>query len=262
MEIRTIVVDDEKLARDELCYLLKSIPDIKVVGQATNGIETFELIRELQPDLVFLDIQMPGGNGLSVAEELELSKDAPYVIFVTAYDEYALKAFEVNAIDYLLKPIVDKERLQQSIGRVKDQMGQIDYMAEKINSLVNSLRDKEALSLKSHYLPRLSVNMGGHLRVIDVDKIIYTQVLDGIVNAVTEDGEGTTGYRTLDELESALDPTKFWRVHRSYIANINKIEEIIPWFSGTHQLKMSDKEKSRIPLSRAHSRRLRKFLKW
>ncbi|MGD8394836.1 MAG: LytTR family DNA-binding domain-containing protein [Candidatus Eiseniibacteriota bacterium] len=254
--IRAMVIDDEPLAREELVHLLAGIEGIELVGEAANGIEALEMIQGERPDLAFVDIQMPGLDGFGLIKAVQQAGVAPYVVFVTAYDEYALRAFEVSATDYLLKP-VERRRLEQAVDRVKELITHQDATAARLERLIG------ALGSRGEYLRRIPVRRDERLGLIDVDAILYAYIADGTVFAVTATATEVTGYRTMEELESDLDPETFMRVHRSYLANLNKVQEIIPWFSGTYRLKMEGAaEDSEIPLSRAQAKRLRKILKW
>ncbi len=255
MEIRTVIVDDEPLAREELRFLLKPFPRIRIVGEASHGSEAVALIERTAPDLVFLDIQMPGMDGFQVVQELIVRGRPPILIFVTAYDQYALKAFEVNALDYLLKP-VDTDRLEKTIARVRVQIEARMDLSGKLEQLLRSM------DARRQTLSRLSVRREGRLVPINVSDIVYARISGGIVSIATEKAEDITSYRTLDELESDLDPQTFLRVHRSYLANLSRIAEIIPWFAGTYRLKMNDGKGSEVPLSRARVKNLRELLKW
>jgi len=261
MEIRTIIVDDEPLAREELRFLLKAFSEIRIVGEAAHGAEAVALIERSAPDLVFLDIQMPGMDGFQVVQELMDRGRPPTLIFVTAYDQYALKAFEVNALDYLLKP-VDKDRLEKAICRAREQLEARMDVSGKLEQLLRSIE------ARPRTLSRLSVRRQGHLVPVDVKDIVYAHISDGVVYVVTEEAdthhprEEMTSYRTLEALESDLDPQTFLRVHRSFIANLDLIAEIIPWFAGTYRLKMNDGKGSEVPLSRGRAKKLREVLKW
>ena len=255
MEIRTIIVDDEPLAREELRFLLKAFADIRIIGEAANGPEAVALIERSAPDLVLLDIQMPGMDGFQVVQELIARGHPPTLVFVTAYDQYALKAFEVNALDYLLKP-VDRDRLEKAIRRVREQIEARMDVSGKLEQLLRSI------DARHRTLSRLSVRRRGHLVPVDVGDIVYAYISDGVVYVVTEEMEEMTSYRTLEALESDLDPRMFLRVHRSFIANLDRIAEIIPWFAGTYRLKMNDGKGSEVPLSRGRAKKLREVLKW
>lgn len=250
MSIRALVVDDERLARQELCFQLQRVDGVDVAGQAGDGVEALRLIRELRPDLVLLDIQMPGRTGFEVARELIADNIKTKVVFVTAFDEYAIDAFEVNAVDYLLKP-VEPARLAQALERVRHQLGAapgdlqqlLDYVAER-----QTRREQVAIRVSDRFQLILSSD------------IIYASLADDIITIVTSGLTGTSNYRTLDELHSNLDPAVFWRVHRSHLVNINKVKEIVPWFSRNYILTMQDAKGTEIPVSRAQTKRLRDHL--
>lgn len=255
MVVGALVVDDERLAREELCFLLESYPDLKVIAQAKNGIEAIELAKKHQPDLMFLDVQMPGMNGFQVVEKL-LAKGVrpPKIIFVTAYDQYALRAFDINAMDYLLKP-VDKHRLERAIARVREQLASPGKIDEQLRSLIAST------SAASVPVSKLLIRAYNRMLLIDSSDIVYATVEGGIISIVTQDFVGTSNYRTLEELHANLDPKIFWRVHRAYLVNLNKIKEVIPWFNRAIQLRMNDRKQTEVPVSRTQARRLREFLK-
>jgi len=255
MKITSIIVDDEQPARDELAYLLKGFPEVEVIGQGKNGIEAVNLIRELSPQLVFLDVQMPGVDGFGVIKRLLDKKVAlPSFIFVTAYDHYALQAFEVNALDYLQKPIA-KARLEKAIARVRRIIEVAEPAGEKLDRLVRMVAEQRA-SVKA----KLVVKSVGRLFLVDSDDIIYASIQDGVISIITKDLEGQSNFRTVEELQSNLDPRSFWRVHRSYVVNINRIKEVVPWFKSSYQLRMSDRKQTEIPVSRAQTRKLRELL--
>lgn len=259
MSIRTVIVDDEPLALEELAYQLNAFEDVTVVGQGANGIDAVQLIEETEPDLVMLDVQMPGMDGFQVVREVtKRGKHIPRVVFVTAYDQYALKAFEVNAVDYLLKPI-DEDLLTRAIQRIRKDTQGIADVREQLEALIRSF---DPTSRSPRHSSRITVKRGSRIILVDVKDLVYAYIADGVVFAVGDTIEGMTSYRTLEELETDLDPQMFWRVHRSYIANIERVSEVIPWFSGTYRLVMNDKEKREIPLSRTQSKKLRKVLKW
>jgi two-component system LytT family response regulator/two-component system response regulator LytT len=252
MSVRALVADDEQMARDELCFLLGSLPEVEVVGQAANGVQAVKLARELAPDLMFLDIQMPGLDGFQVVRELMEDATLPQTVFVTAYDQYAIKAFEVNAIDYLLKP-VDKTRLRQAVGRAIRRKREGEPIEAHLERLLGALeRDPRPR--------RVVVKVGERFLLVDASDIIYASVEGGVVTLVTDRVTGTSNLRTLEELAAVLDPDTFWRVHRGYIVNLERIQEVIPWFNRTIQLKMSDKAGTEIPVSRSQTRRLKEHL--
>ena len=258
MPIRTVIIDDERPARNELCFLLEQLDDTEVIGQASNGVDAMELIRKHTPDLVFLDIQMPGRTGFEVARELLVRDVDTHVVFVTAYDQYAIDAFEVNAVDYLLKP-VEPTRLAQSVDRVRQRMtadrevpsGVDDQQLERVLQQVSQRRTRRE---------RIAIKVAERFQLIPSGDIIYASLVDDVITVVAGGLTGTSNFRTLDELQSHLDPEVFWRVHRSHLVNINKVKEIVPWFSRNYILKMKDAKGTEIPVSRAQTKRLREYL--
>ena len=259
MTLRVLVVDDEQPARQELSYQLGRIAAVEVAGQAGDGLEALALIDALRPDLVLLDIQMPGRNGFDVARDL-LARDAgTRVVFVTAYDEHAIDAFEVNAVDYLLKP-VEPERLERAIERVRQRL-ETERAAcsgtvggEELRRIVQYVADRQAGRAQ------LALKVGERFQLVQSSDIIYAALADDVITVVTDGLTGTSSYRTLDELQANLDPAVFWRVRRSHLININKVKEIVPWFSRNYILKMQDAGGTEIPVSRAQTKRLRTHL--
>jgi two-component system LytT family response regulator/two-component system response regulator LytT len=252
MAIRALVADDERLARDELLFLLASFPDVEVVGQAANGLEAVELARKLAPDLLFLDIQMPGLDGFHVMRELMGDPSVPQVVFVTAFDQYAIRAFEVNAIDYLLKP-VDKNRLRQAVARALRRKRDGEPIESQLERLLGALE-------RGSRQKRVVVRVGERFMLVDASDIVYAATEGGVVKIVTDRVTGTSNVKTLEELANGLDPSLFWRVHRAYIVNLERIQEVIPWFNRTIQLKMADRAGTEIPVSRSQTRRLKEHL--
>lgn len=243
-----IIADDEQLARDELKFLLDEIGDVEVVATATNGIEALEVIEKLDPALAFLDIQMPGLDGLSVVRRLrELQIEPPHVIFSTAYEQFAVEAFRLEAMDYLLKP-VERERLEETLNRARR------IVAERITEPAASVPKAAPAFTK------LLVRNGTRNLIVDAQELIYATIDSGVITLVTAQVEGQSSFRTLEELQAALDSDTFWRAHRSFVVNVNRIREVVPWFKSTYQLKMDDKRSSEIPVSRMQSRRLREML--
>jgi two-component system, LytTR family, response regulator LytT len=239
-DLRVLVVDDERLAREELCFLLGERDGVEVVGQAGDGIEALGLLEDLAPDIVFLDVQMPGLNGFEVARQALAREITTEIVFVTAFDQYAIEAFKVNAVDYLLKP-VDPERLEQSIERARRRMTSqrtADAGAGLAN--VDLERIVQRVTERQSRRERLAVRVGERVFLIDADEVIFATLADDAITIVAGSLTGTSNYRTLDDLQASLDPGVFWRVHRSYLVNINKIKEIVPWFSRNYILKMND----------------------
>ena len=258
--LKVIVVDDEQLARDELCYQLEHVGDLEVVAQAGNGVEAVAAIDRLEPDLVFLDVQMPGLSGFEVARRLlEREEEAPALIFVTAFDQHAIEAFEVNAVDYLLKP-VEAGRLEQAVQRARRRLAserpsQPVAVNDQLEKIVKMMADRQVRR------EQVAIKVGEKFMLVQAEEIIFASLADESINIVTGHVTGTSNYRTLDDLQARLDPEIFWRVHRSHLVNINKIKEIVPWFSRNYILRMKDAKATEIPVSRSQTKRLREYLK-
>ncbi len=250
--ISTLIVDDEKLAREELAFLLKDFPDIEVQATAENGIEAVRLIEDLEPDLVFLDVNMPGLDGMGVIRTLkERGIPLPYFVLATAYDQYAVEAFRLEALDYVLKP-VEKERLETTLDRARKAVAERVAQQESIPVIPS-----EPAGARSQVRTKLLVRTQNRNLIVDAQDMIYATIEDGVISVVTTSIEGMLNYRTLEELQSNLDPEHFWRAHRSYIVNIHHIKEVIPWFNSSFQIKMTDKRETEIPVSRVQTKRLR-----
>jgi two-component system response regulator LytT len=264
MDLRAVLVDDEQLARDELGYLLGQIGGVQVIGQAGDGLEALEAIERLQPDLVFLDVQMPGLTGFEVARRMIERATTSHIIFVTAFDQHAIGAFEVNAVDYLLKP-VDQGRLDIALQRARKRItaerqangagGPVSMAADQLEKVVQLVTERQSRR------ERLAIKVGERFLLVQAEEILYASLADEAITVVTSQYAGTSNYRTLDELQARLDPSVFWRVHRSHLVNINKIKEIVPWFSRNYILRMKDEKATEIPVSRTQTRRLRDYLK-
>ncbi|MGI8743194.1 MAG: LytR/AlgR family response regulator transcription factor [Bryobacteraceae bacterium] len=250
--ISTLIVDDEQLAREELRYLLKEFPDIEVAATGRNGLEALKLIEDLEPDLVFLDVQMPGLDGMGVIQKLhEKGTPLPHFILATAYDQYALEAFRWDALDYLVKPI-EKERLAVTVKRARRLIAEKAKFAPAENPMPRKGPVQRS---------KLLVKSNNRNFIVDAQDLIYATIDDGLITVVAAHVEGESSYRTIEELQSNLDPDVFWRVHRSFLVNINRIKEVIPWFKSSFQLRMDDKKHTEIPVSRVQTKRLRALLK-
>ena len=247
--MRVLVVDDEELARARIKELLAGIPGVEVAGEAENGLRAVELAGELEPDVIILDIQMPGMDGFEVVEALTR---VPLVIFATAFDEYAIKAFEVNSVDYLLKPI-SKERLGEAIERARSLLDDTPRLDDHMARLAGIIRSRE--------VRRLPVMKGKKILLVDLDDIVWIGVEDELVFVHTA-SERYMMNATMAELESRLDPRVFFRSHRSSIVNLNHVKEIVPWFSGKYKIVVDDEKKSELVLSRARAKGLREILPW
>jgi two-component system response regulator LytT len=249
--ISAVLVDDEQLAREELSFLLKEFPDVEVLAAGRNGLEAIKLVENLEPDVVFLDVQMPGLDGFGVIQKLrDRNIPLPHFILATAYDQYALEAFRWEALDYLLKPI-EKERLAVAIERAR----------KAIAERAKGVQPDGAPVKPGPQRTKLLVKNSSRNFIVDAQDVIYATIDDGLITVVATGVEGESNYRTIEELQSNLDPDTFWRVHRSFLVNIHRIKEVIPWFKSSFQLRMDDKKQTEIPVSRVQTKRLRALLK-
>lgn len=258
MPIHTIIVDDERPAREELLYLLKSFPEIDVVAQGRNGLDAIVLIKEHDPDLMFLDVQMPGLDGFGVIKRLvERKLRMPQIVFATAFDHYAIQAFDVNAVDYVLKPF-DKSRISKAVERAKKLVEAHSSPVDRLELLVKQLALPAA---KTPQRVKLLIKSQSRMILVDAEDMIYASIEDGTITIAAREGEGVSNFRTIEELAASLDAASFWRVHRSYLVNINHIKEVVPWFKSSYMLKMNDKRATEIPVARAQTKRLREIIK-
>ena len=259
MPITTVIVDDERPAREELAFLLKSFSEVQLLAQGKNGLEAVNLIKEHNPDLVILDVQMPGLDGFGVLQRLvERKLKVPHVVFATAFDHYAVQAFDVNAIDYILKPF-DRARLSKALQKVKREIEAQTSPTERLEQLVSQLSvPKPSTSAQP---AKVLVRSQQRMLLVDSGDLIFASIDGGVISVVAKEVEGTSNYRTLDELHAALDNESFWRPHRSYLVNIHHIKEVVPWFKSSFMLKMNDKKQSEIPVSRQQTKRLRELFK-
>jgi two-component system LytT family response regulator/two-component system response regulator LytT len=265
IDLKAVLVDDEPLAREELGFLLGQLGGVDIVGQAGDGVDALDTIDRLQPDVVFLDVQMPGLTGFEVARRLLDNEAGAQIVFVTAFDQHAIEAFEVNAVDYLLKP-VDPSRLDVAVQRARRRIaaerhpssGDVPAAALATDQLEKIL---QLVSERQSRRERLALKVGERLLLVQAEEIIHASLADETITIVTNQYTGTSNYRTLDDLQARLDPSIFWRVHRSHLVNINKIKEIVPWFSRNYILRMKDEKATEIPVSRTQTRRLREYLK-
>ncbi|ADW70217.1 LytR/AlgR family response regulator transcription factor [Granulicella tundricola] len=263
MPLKVVIVDDELLARQELQYLVENAGDVQVLALGSNGIEAVDLIHKHKPDLVFLDVQMPGLDGFGVLKKL-LEKKArlPQVVFATAYDQYAVRAFEVNAVDYLLKPF-DKSRIERTIAKARERVALVeasiapDSAEAKLDALLRLV--EEASQTPKVQRGKIVLRAQNRLMLVDQKEICFVSIEDGAISVVTPAMEGQSNCRTLEELMEQLDPEAFWRAHRSYVVNIQHIREVVPWFKSSYQLRMDDPKKTEIPVSRNQTKRLREL---
>ena len=245
--IRVVIVDDEELARDRLESLLSQHPDIEVVGTCADGTSAIETIERTQPDLVFLDVQMPGMDGFEVVENLDVER-LPAVVFVTAHDAHALRAFEVHALDFLLKPF-DESRFVKTLDRARSQLAKPDD--SEINSHLMSLI--EELRGEKKYPERLIVKSGGRVFFVRSDEIDWVEASGNYVKLHTRN-DAYLLRESMKNMEAKLDPKTFVRIHRSAIVNIDSIKELEPWFHGEYIVIMRDG--TRLTASRVFSDRL------
>ena len=270
MSLTALIVDDEPLARQELQYLLERAGGVEVLAQGTNGIEAVDLIRTHKPDLVFLDVQMPGLDGFGVLKKLlDRKLPMPQVVFATAFNQYAVRAFEVNAVDYLLKPF-DRKRVMQTIEKAlarraaqADPSGLAQEAGAKLDALLRLVEEQAHLQTQA---PIQKTNSGkvivraqSRLLLVDQREICFASIADGTISVVTRTVEGQSNCRTLEELMDQLNPETFWRAHRSFVVNLQHIREVVPWFKSSYQLRMDDAQKTEIPVSRSQTKRLREL---
>jgi two-component system LytT family response regulator len=249
--IRTLIVDDEPLARERIRALLEDQVDIDVIGECTDGREAITCIREQRPDLLFLDVQMPLTDGFGVLDAIS-SERLPAVIFVTAYDQYALRAFDVHALDYLLKPF-DRERFQKAVARARRQIrrertGDID---ERLRALIKDIKTE------SKALERLVVKAAGRVVFLKTEEIDWIEAAGNYVR-LHAGRESHLLRETMNALEAKLDPNKFLRIHRSTIINIERIKELHPLFRGEHVVILQDG--TRLTLGRVYRDKLQELL--
>ncbi len=264
MALRVLIVDDEPLARQELQYLLENAGDVEVLAVGRNGIEAVDLIRTHKPDLVFLDVQMPGLDGFGVLKKLlEKKMHMPQIVFATAYDQYAVRAFEVNAVDYLLKPF-DRIRVGKTIEKARARMPTPDAAGDsattaKLDALLKLVENAAQAPRPAN--GKVVVRAQSRLLLVDQKEICFAAIDDGAISVTTAIVEGQSTCRTLEELLEQLNPEMFWRAHRSYVVNIQHIREVVPWFKSSFQLRMDDPKKTEIPVSRNQTKRLRELFK-
>lgn len=265
MTLRTLIIDDEALARQELQYLLESAGGVEVLGSGSNGIQAVDLIRTHAPDLVFLDVQMPGLDGFGVLKKLlETKTPLPQVVFATAYDQYAVRAFEVNAVDYLLKPF-DRTRVKRTLEKARarvpaSEASSDSATANKLDALLKLVEQGVGPSAPAKTpLTKVVVRAAGRLLLVDQKDICFASIEDGKISVNTSSVTGDSNCRTLEELMDQLDPETFWRAHRSHIVNLQHIREVVPWFKSSYQLRMDDPKKTELPVSRNQTRRLREL---
>jgi two-component system response regulator LytT len=280
--LTALIIDDEPLARQELQYLLDDAGDVTVLAQGSNGIEAVSLIQTHKPDVIFLDVRMPGLDGFAVLKKVlaqNRSAKLPQVIFATAFDQYAVKAFEVNAVDYLLKPF-DSKRVVKTIEKVRARLAlntaepgtdpptsdpstdRATGAEAKLDALLKMLEEQAttpATATTSTRSGKVVLRAQGRLLLVDQKDVCFATIEDGTISVTTRTLEGDSNCRTLEELTDQLDTAQFWRVHRSFVVNIEHIREVVPWFKSSYQLRMDDRKQTEIPVSRSQTKRLREM---
>ncbi len=250
-----ILIDDEQPARDELAFLLSSHPDVRVAGEADSVPLAVKAVRSLRPDFIFLDIQMGSRNGFEVLSGVEDMAAPPLVVFITAYDQYAVKAFEARAVDYLMKPF-SPERLAQSLDRVRQMvaMGREDALQSALSQLT-------AVSAPARPRRKVAVEKEGRIILLDPEEVVFCQYRDKrILVHTTTDTHLIHGIHTLDQLEKHLDGYLFFRNHRSTLVNFDQIREFSPWFNGKYHIRMKDKDATELIVTRERVRRFKDLL--
>lgn len=263
MKLRALLVDDESPARKELRFLLQDYSDLQIVGEAANAIEALELINSLDYSVVFLDIDMPGLKGIDLARQLKERENAPAIIFITAHEEFAVDAFCVNALDYLLKPINPK-RLEQALKKVfKRSAATSNQPSPPLEPSPDQANAPGSTPANDTSMPRLleviPVEQRGKTILLRPEEIIYIYTDKDSVFAKTQKESYLTRF-TLKDLEARLSPSLFFRSHRCYLVNIKRMRELIPYFNGTYTVVVDDQERSEIPVSRTQSRKLKEIL--
>jgi DNA-binding LytR/AlgR family response regulator len=251
--LRALVVDDEPLARARLHRMLVAQGDVQVVGEAGSVAEAVPLVDSLTPDLVFLDVQMPGEDGFAL---LSRTRHRPAVVFVTAFDHYAVRAFEANAVDYLMKPF-RPERLAAAVERARLVLARPDELARQLQQLLATMNS--ARPDRPEALERLTVRLGQKQLILKVQDVLWFGAEDKLVFAATATDRHYVNF-TLDELEKRLEPARFVRVHRSAIANLDHAAALRPGFAGTWRLQLDDAARTEVPVSRARARQVKERL--
>lgn len=253
--MRALIVDDERPARSEMRHLLEQVSGVEVCGEAATGKQALAAVARLKPDVIFLDIQMPGMDGFTVARELLDSDHPPLIIFATAFDSHAVQAFEIDAVDYLLKPF-GVERLKQAVERARSAIGKEHVSAEMLERVATVLRRLGAAAGGRKVTGKITVLKGGRLTLLDPSDLLFAYVEDEVIHLAASDGRYTVG-GTLSELEARLAGGTFIRTHRTWLVNLDYVKEVIPLFNGIYQLVMKDAAATEVPVSRYRVRELK-----
>jgi len=249
--MKAFIIDDESPARRELKYLLGRIDGVEVVGEASTGVAGLKEIRQLKPDVVFLDIQMSGLDGLEVSRILSESPHKPLLVFATAFQEYAVEAFEVEAFDYILKPF-SPERVNKSVAKAKD------FLKHSPLKAADLLKTQEVERKPSEIAKRIPLFKGEKIIPTAPEKILFLGCQGGELFVYTHEGK-FKAKSVMHEMEQKLSPFGFIRTHRSFLVNINHVLEVIPWFNGSYKLAMDDKEKTEVLVSRYNVKDLKQY---
>jgi two-component system LytT family response regulator len=249
--LNILIVDDEPLARERTQRMLAELPGVRVVGEAGSAEEARRRIAELEPNLLLLDIQMPGEDGFALLTSLDTR---PAVVFVTAFDHYAVRAFEENAVDYLLKPF-RRERLEQALDRARQDLARPEALAQRLEELLANL----GRGSTDDSLDRLTVRLGQKQLILKTADVLWFGAEDKLVFAATANQRHYVNF-TLDQLERRLDSRRFIRIHRGVIANLDWAAVLRPGFAGTYRLQLKDEAKTELPVSRQRARALRERL--
>lgn len=250
--IKVMIAEDERLPREELIYLLQQEEDLELLPSAANGRELLELVQTWEPQVVFLDVQMPEMEGIQAARMLKASPQDPLIVFTTAHEDYAVTAFGLNAVDYLLKPY-SPMRLKETLQRIRGKL------AERTSA--HRLSSGKEISASAKKWNKLLLDDGTKHVLINPEAILYAVREERVIRVYTAEGQCITAKHTLQELEEKLESFSFFRPHRSYLVNLNQIEELVPWFNGAYNLILKDKKRTSIPLSREAAKELFRVLK-
>lgn len=252
-KLRCIIVEDEIPASEELSYIISKYDSIKVEGIAHDGESGMELIKHKKPDAVFMDINMPLENGIKLASKVKELDSSIEIIFVTAYEEYAIKAFEVNALDYILKPF-DEKRVSITISRLEAKWRSKKMDNKELPNIINEIINK--IDKEEKLVKKLPCERNGKIILVDIKDIYFCYIEDEKTYIKTKDDSYLVGY-TLHQIEGK---TNFFRAHRSYLVNMDNIKELYSWFNGTYKLVMNDLQKTEVPISRNNVRKLKELL--
>ncbi|ACX68281.1 LytR/AlgR family response regulator transcription factor [Paenibacillus sp. Y412MC10] len=259
--IKTMIAEDERLAREELAYLLEQEPDIELLPHAANGRELLELVPLRQPDVVFLDVHMPELEGLQAARMLKASPISPLIVFTTAYDEYAVEAFGLNAIDYLLKPY-SHMRLKETLQRIRSRIQEGNaFPKQEAHDAIQAAPYPSTEAAARSMRGKLLFDDGDKHVLVDPEAILYAVREERVIRVWTAEGQRITSKSTLQELEEKLAGYSFFRPHRSYLVNVNWIAELSPWQNGAYNIVLKGEQRSMIPLSREAARDLFRLLR-